>query len=102
MRKSQQTLQSPLALEDFIVSRQDPLDGIVLEDLHCGLCSFVYPYVPPNCCICDLCANGLPRCVAKLRCIGSSMRPEEAQNDLQRPQSPLRWMQLSLQIYDWT
>ena len=66
MRKSQQTLQSPLALEDFIVSRQDPLDGIVLEDLHCGRCSFVYPYVPPNCYICDLCANGLPRCKVAL------------------------------------
>lgn len=92
--RAKSPLQSLLA-EDLI-PRQDPLDGIVLEDLHRGAgCSFA---TKTNCYICQwMCQRA-----ASLRCIGSSMPlREEAQNDLQRPQSPLRWMQLSLQIYDW-
>ena len=63
---------------------------VLLCILMCHQIATSVTYVPTGC------------LVAKLRCIGSSMCPEEAQNDLQRPQSPLRWMQLSLQIYDWT
>ena len=71
MQKSQKPPAEPLALEDFM-PRQDPLDGIVLEDLHCGAgyrCSFVYPLFfchkkQQIATSANGCANGLPRCVA--------------------------------------
>ena len=60
--RAKNPLQSLLA-EDFM-PRQDPLDGIVLEDLHCGAgCSFVYPLLQIATSA-NGCANGLPRCVA--------------------------------------